>query len=196
MGALSLIEAPSPVIELAEAKAFLRVTDDDSSVINDDPLITALVATATAHLDGETGLLARALGRQRWRLSLDGFPVDGVEVPLPPLQTVDLIRYRLPDGTTADLAPSAYRVAIPGAASGIVRPVGLWPATAPGEATVEVQFTAGYDRIPAPILTAILQHVALLYENREAAAYGTASFQTVPFAGWALVEPFQRPFFG
>lgn len=196
MDALTLITPPQPFIEIAEARNFLRITDDDASVLNDDPLILDLIATATAYVDGPDALLDRALGRQSWRLMLDGFPRDGIELPLPPLRSVDLIRYTQPDGTTADIPGSAYRVAIPGAAPGLVRPLGLWPAVARGESTVEVQFTAGYDTVPAPIRTAILQHVALLYENRETAAYGSSSFQTVPFAGAALIEPYVRWSFG
>lgn len=192
MNALTPIGAPQAFIEIDEARAFLRISDEDTSVIDDGPLIASLIETATAYLDGPEGLLNRALGRQSWSLTLDGFPRDGIEVPLPPLRSVDLIRYTLTDGSSADLPPAAYRVAIPGAAPAVIRPVGLWATTARGEATVEVQFTAGYETVPAAIRTAILQHVALLYENRETAAYGSSSFQTLPFAGMALVEPYVR----
>lgn len=206
MDALTLITPPKPLIDVADAKEFLRVTHDD-----EDRLIADLIETATGYLDGPNGLLGRSLGKQSWRLMLDGFPTDGIEVPLPPLISVDLIRFTLPDGSTADLPPSAYRVAIPGAAPALIRPVGLWATTAPGEATVEVQFTAGYavietpegegitrlkGGVPAPIRAAILQHVAVLYENRGLAIYSTASFQTVPFAGMALIQPYVRWSFG
>lgn len=196
MDALTLITPPELIVEIEDARNFLRITDEESNVLNDDMLIASLIETATAYVDGPEGLLGRSLGRQKWRLMLDGFPRDGIELPLPPLQSVDLIRYTTANGTTADLPSTAYRVAIPGAAPGVIRPRGLWPMVALGEATVEVQFTAGYDTVPAPIRTAILQHVALLYENRETAAYGSSSFQTVPFAGVALIEPYVRWSFG
>lgn len=193
MEALELIEAPAPIVDGAEVKAFLRLSDADTAVINDDALIGSLMDAATSFLDGADGYLGRALGRQRWRLTLDAFPRDAIEVPLPPLHSVTTITYRDSGGTTRTLGASEFRVLIPGAAPGIIRPTGAWgfPATARDGGAVQIEFTAGYETVPAPIRTAILQHVALLYENREMAAGGSA-LTAVPFAGLALVEPYRR----
>lgn len=194
MSELEVIEPPSRegVVTILEAKSFLRLTDDDTDTINDDPLVYDLIETAVAFLDGPDGYLGRSLAPRRYRLTLDAFPRDGIELPAPPLRSVELVRYVDPDGASVDLPASGYRVAIPGAAAGMIRPRGLWPPTARDGAAVQIEFTAGYETVPAPIRTAILQHVALLYENRETAAYGTASFQTVPFAGLDLVQPYRR----
>lgn len=198
MDELDLIEPPDAegVVTLAEAKDFLRITGDDTAALDDDALVRRLIATAVAYLDGPDGFLGRSLAPRRYRMTLDTFPRDGIELPAPPLRTVDLIRYVRADGVTVDLPASEYRVAIPGAAPGVIRPRGLWPPTAMDGAAVQIEFTAGYETVPQPIRTAILQHVALLYENRETAAYGSASFQTVPFAGLDLVQPYRRWTFG
>jgi len=71
-----LVTAPTAMpVSLTEAKAHLRVTSSD-----EDALITALIASATAYLDGWTGILGRCLMQQIWRQHYDCF--DGEIVAL------------------------------------------------------------------------------------------------------------------
>lgn len=195
METLERIEAPAPVVSLEEAKAFLRVTDGDSAVISDDVLITSLIETATAYLDGEAGYLDRAIGVQRWRYSHDGFPRAGIVLPLPPLRSVETVTCTLRSGTTVALAAPDFRVMPGGSEPGRVLPAGMCPVLPFDVATVTVEFTAGYDPVPEPIRSAILMHVATLYENRESVTANT-TFTAVPFAGLDLVMPYQRAYFG
>lgn len=62
-----------PPVSLEEAKAHLRVDFGD-----DDLYVAGLIEAATAHLDGWSGILGRALVTQTWRQDLCGFPRDGV----------------------------------------------------------------------------------------------------------------------
>jgi hypothetical protein len=70
---LHFINPPTePVLTLADAKPHLRVDHND-----DDSLITALIAAATARLDGRDGILGRWLRQQTWEL----FPARQLPAP-------------------------------------------------------------------------------------------------------------------
>jgi len=174
--------APSETpVSLAEVKAQTRVDDSD-----EDALISMLIDAATARLDGINGLLGRALVRQSWALTLDGF-TPAVELPLPPLVSVDAVIYRDATGSPQTLASSFYSVSGMGdAGAAVLRPVGVWPATDGKPDTVTISFTAGYGDaadVPAPLRQAILMHVAHLFENREAGIDGEGAYRATPF-GW------------
>ena len=70
---MQLVTPPAELIPLPEAKAWLRVDG-----MEEDALIGGLLAAATAHLDGWTGVLGRALGEQVWEISLDAWPAERV----------------------------------------------------------------------------------------------------------------------
>lgn len=190
MGLVLITPPPMAPVTLAEVKAHLRVDTDA-----DDTLLASLIATATSALDGVTGLLGRALVQQQWRLTMADFPdgtADAIALPLPPAISVDAITYETPAGETVTLATSAYRVlglSDPFGAS--LQPVTYWPATSGTADNVQILFTAGFSpsndsppnyaaNVPAPIRTAILQHVALLYGQRESVLIGTMTPQQVP----------------
>lgn len=121
----------------------------------------------------------RQLLTAQWELTLDGFPDynrEPIELPLPPLQSVDGITYIDNNGVEQILAPEIYRTVIdvtPKGQPGRVRPAfgQKWPATLDDTETVKILFTAGYGTkssdVPASIRQWILMNVANLYENRE-----------------------------
>ncbi len=59
---VELVTPAVPVMQIAEAKAHLRIDHDD-----EDRLIQTLIDTAVGYLDGMNGVLGRALGQQVWR---------------------------------------------------------------------------------------------------------------------------------
>src|SRR5262245_27210237 len=84
--ALRLITPPaSEPISLTLAKSHLRVDHTD-----DDTLITAQIAGARFFAEKFT---ARAFITQTWELVIDQFPTNEIKIPLPPLQTVNHIKY-------------------------------------------------------------------------------------------------------
>ena len=173
--------AETPV-SLAEIKAQSRIDFDD-----EDTLLALLIDAATARLDGINGLLGRALVRQSWAMTLDGFK-PAIELPLPPLVSVDAVTYRDATGAAQTFASTFYTVS--GAGGGdpaTLRPVGVWPATDGAPDAVTIAFMAGYGDaadVPAPLRQAILMHVAHLYENREAGIHDGGSILETPF-GWS-----------
>lgn len=157
-------------ITLAEAKAHIRVDFD-----NDDTLITALIAAATEHLDGRRGYLGRCLVTQSWEYRVDIFPWklwDAIEIPMPPLVSVQSVKYIDDNGAEQTLATSVYVV-------DVATPYGQirlaydqeWPATRDEPHAVRIAFAAGFgaaSAVPQPIKSALLMLVGHLYANRDA----------------------------
>lgn len=197
---LTLVSAaPAYPVTLAEAKAQLRLDTTD-----DDTLVDALIAAATAHIDGRDGWLGRALVTQTWDLKLDAFP-GIIEVPLPPLQSVDSITYVDAAGATQTLATSKYQVDLGGGWRGRIKPAygEVWPATYDVWNAVTVRFTAGYapgvgsptdyaENVPRAIKQAVLLMVAHWYENRVPVLVGqSAQAVEIPFTANALLAPYR-----
>jgi uncharacterized phiE125 gp8 family phage protein len=171
------------------AKGHLRVETGE-----DDAIVAAYVETATAELDGPEGQLGRALVTQKWALDLDAFPnwrdhgfcppghrgwhTRPIEVPLPPLVSVDAFTYVDEAGATQTVDPASYIVHL---GEGLIElAFGCWwPCTAIRHRAVTVEFTAGYGDadlengapdVPAPIRTAILLLTEDLYDNPDRTA--------------------------
>lgn len=162
-----LVTAPATVpVTLVDAKAYLRV---EHSV--DDDLITSLIASATRHLDGWGGALGRCLLTQTWQQARSGFPEAGkaLRLPFPDIQSVEVTVLDR-TGATQTMSAAAYHL-INDARSGCIflADGAAWPACATRPDAVTVTMVAGYGAaaaVPAPIKTAILQHVTALYERR------------------------------
>lgn len=172
---LRLVTAPAVTpVDVAAARAHVEVYGS----AHDDKL-EAMIDAAVSNLDGPAGILGRALVEQEWEMSLDAFPADCLDVPLPPLRSVSSITYIDAAGAPQTLAPAAYVVDTASAPGAITPAYGTsWPATRAQRNAVKVQFKAGYgatgDDVPAAIKQAILLMVGDLFENREAAVVGAA----------------------
>ena len=184
---LNLVTAPSvEPVTYAEAKAYLRMeTDADQS------LITGLITAARRVIENQKG---RSFVSTTWELILDGFPYGGgyykraerynygnpnwlpntnaqpIALPRSPLLSVDAVQYLNTSSTWITLDPSLYRV-VPGTPGQILPAYGtLWPFPLPQDASVRVQFRAGYSAdaslVPETVKIAIKQYVVALYENR------------------------------
>jgi uncharacterized phiE125 gp8 family phage protein len=151
-------------VTLAEARAQTRADCTD-----EDPLITALIAVATQTASDR---LQRALVPTRYRLTLDSFP-DAIELLMPPIISVESVKYIDINGTQQTLDPQDYyldRVSEPGY---LVPTYGrIWPETQDRVNAVEVEYTAGYpdSAIPVPIKQWILLAIGYMDANRERSA--------------------------
>lgn len=175
--ALRLITAPTvEPLTLAEAKAHLRVDHTD-----DDSLIAIYLAAARADCEEWT---ARAFVTQTWELVLDEFPDDEIQIPRPPLQSVESIKYDDGDGVEQTLATTEYTVDTTSQPGWVVPVTTGWPtSTFEGINSVRIRFVAGYlnadspndltANIPSSIKAAILLQLGRLYENREDVVVGT-----------------------
>ncbi|MBF0358866.1 MAG: hypothetical protein HQL70_09680 [Magnetococcales bacterium] len=164
---LTLDTAPTVTpVTLAEAKAHLRV----DSAVEDEPITTSILA-ATGYIDGEDGWLGRSIVTQVWKMMLPGFG-SVIRLPLPPIQSVDSIKYVDLDGASQTLATDQYALT-----DREVRPAYnvSWPSTRVQPDAVTVTFTAGYglaEDVPAAIKAAILLHIGSLYQVRESHVIG------------------------
>lgn len=189
MIAPSLITGPTePPVSLAEAKAHLRVDFTD-----DDTLISALVDAATAHIDGHTGILARALVTQTWRQDFCDWPGDRVlRLPLAPVASVESVKYFDAANVETTVSESGNYALLEDARGPYIKFTSDFAAPAlydERDDRIRVTFVAGYgdpSDVPAAIRAAVLLIVGDLYKNRDAG-------ETAPnAAATALLTPYRR----
>ena len=168
--ALKLITAPVTLpVTLEEAKAHLRVTDDI-----EDTLITALIETATAGAEHETG---RALMAQTWEIALDAFPA-AIEMTRTPVQSITSVTYANAEGVQTVLSDAFYSLDAAdefGWAYVVPAYAGAWPETRDEINAVKVRYVAGYAsaaEVPAAIKSWILLQVGAMYAHRESDVIG------------------------
>jgi hypothetical protein len=172
-------------VSLAEVKAGARLDDED------DAFVAALIRTAVERCDGPDGEVQRALITQTWELRLDCFPgywpahgpywpayrpyrlgfIPYIEIPLPPLQSVDSIAY-VSGGGQVTMAASEYVVSgVDDRHKARVRPVMAWPGTDDVMDAVTISFTAGYgsswNDVPESIRMGITAMVRDLFDSCE-----------------------------
>lgn len=161
---------------------------------DDDDLVTAYLAAATAQVEFDTGC---AIVKQQWQVDYGCFP-DIIHLPRPPLLAVESVKYYATDGTQQTLDPAAYQVTASGIVGRIAPAPGLsWPSTQAGRfGAVSVVYQAGHVDVvsgaavgeaPPMLKQAICVLAAHFYENREAVLIGTISKEQ-PLAYQVLVN--------
>jgi len=154
-------------VSLEEAKGHLRVHHG-----NDDVMIKDQIVAARELIED---LTSRAIITQTWQWFRDDFPEDVFDVPKPPLQSVDHIKYTDQDGTTTTVSASKYIVDTDNVPARIaLKTDENWPNVSAGLQrinAVEIQFIAGYgdkpDDVPAKVKKAMKLIIGHLYENRQ-----------------------------
>ena len=159
-------------VSLAEAKAHLRLDSD-----SDDAYVTALITAARERVEL---FLRRALITQTLEYTIDGFPRGEIDLPRPPLQLVEWIKYVDTAGVLQTLAADTYVV---DASSNEIGRIALalnqyWPITRSSINSVVIRLVAGYGDsagvVPQAVRHGILIEIANLYENREDIVIGQA----------------------
>jgi uncharacterized phiE125 gp8 family phage protein len=160
-------------VTLDEAKAHLRLDSDA-----DDTYVSALITAARERVEL---FLRRALITQAFEYTLDGFPASPslifstsvIDLPRPPLQSVESIKFVDTGGCVRTLPSESYVV---DASSDEIGRVALawtqyWPITRCSINNVVIKFVAGYgdapEDVPQAIRQGILIEISNLYENRE-----------------------------
>lgn len=197
---MALVTAPpdeKPVsLDRFRTQARIDATDQDAH-------LTALLAAATAYLDGWTGVLGRALLTQTWALRLSTWPADGIiDLPLPPVQSVTKVEYIDSTGATVTWSASNYQVDLYSAFPRVVVAPTVALPTLKDDGTINqviVTFVTGYgsnaENVPEPIRHAIVLLAAHWYERR-AASEVAPNIATVPMGFDALIAPYRVPRFG
>jgi uncharacterized phiE125 gp8 family phage protein len=196
--ALRMITAPMvQPLTLEEVKEHLRVDYTEA-----DSLISAYIEAATSHVEGEHSFTGRALVTQTWELVIDHFPSHEIKIPLPPLQSIDSIKYDDSAGDEQTLAADQYYVDDVSEPAWVVPIVGGWPtAVLDAINAVRIRFTCGYPatvdsppdlrgNIPRAIKQAMLLHIGSFHEHREEQIVGLTTMQ-LPFAAENLLRPWR-----
>jgi uncharacterized phiE125 gp8 family phage protein len=151
-------------VTLSEARSQTRADCND-----EDAFLGLLISVAT---QAATDRLQRALVPTRYRLTLDSFP-DAIELLMPPISSVESVKYIDISGDQQTLDPQDYFVDSVSEPGYLVPAAGrAWPATQDRINAVEVEYTAGYpgSAIPLPIKQWILLAIGDMYANRERSA--------------------------
>lgn len=174
---LKRLDTPThSVVTLDEARDHLRVTH-----ALDDAYIERLIETATAVIEGPNGA-GIPLTPSRWQLTMDHLPRH-FDIDLCPVMSVDRITL---DGEI--VPPLAYRLDLD---STPARVAVAFPSISCRHdlGRVKVEFTAGYDAVPADLRHAILMLISHFYENREGVS--ATDFKDVPFAVNAILSRYR-----
>jgi len=186
--------APSvPLVTLSELKQQCRVDHDD-----EDLLLDGLIKAATAHLDGYSGILGRALLEQTWQLDLCDFPSCLLRLPVGNLISVESITYYDTSNVQQTLSGSTYSALSDRLGPFVALKNGFtWPSVYSRLDAVSVIWKAGYGATAATVPDAIKQGALLLaahwYSNREAVNVGAGlTAIELPLAVASLTAPYRR----
>lgn len=161
----------SEPVTLAQAKLHVR-----QDLADDDTLIATLITTARETVEAESW---HALMTQTLELVLDAWPSRrAIELPRPPLQSVQSITLTDDSGQAIVWSPSSYHVdsdSIPGR---IVLAAGAsWPSvTLAPVGGIRIRYVAGWASaglVPTSLTQAMLLLIGHWYENREATGRST-----------------------
>jgi len=184
-----LITAPAAdVVTFEEANQWLHDADDEQAVVE------ALIASATAYLDGWSGILGRCLINQVWAVPYKEWSRE-LRLPFPNVSAATVKYY---DANNAEQTVSGADMAVLQDARGSYVRLSddyAFPNLYDDrDDAVNITLTAGYGDaaadVPAPIQTAIKLMVSHWFHNREAVADG--AFAEMPMGVSALVSPYRR----
>ena len=185
MSAILLTGPPLEPLTIDEAKAFLRVANDD-----DDAVIAALIAAARNHVEA---LTRRGLLLQTWRFVLDAWPADGrVRPRIGPLRSLVAVRLYDHAGNAATIDVQSFVIDV--SSDTIAAPRWTLPAPERASAGIEIDVQIGFGANPADVPD-VLRHairtlVAHWYENRGLAAIGQ-SIAMLPGSVNAMISSYR-----
>jgi len=154
----------SDAIPLSLVKEHLRISHDNSC---EDELIRTYIATARMCFEAFTW---RTLITTTFRTYRDIWE-RGYEIRRSPLQSIESVKYYDTDNVLQTLDSSNYYITNETDYSRLIfNDDAVLPSLKGREQAIQIEFKAGYGDtmadIPADIQTALLQHVASMYENR------------------------------
>jgi len=171
-------------VSVEDIGVHLRVDTSDEA---EAAYLAALIDAATEFVETR---ISKQIRRAELTYTLDGFPpCRAIDLPWPPLVSVESVRYIDADDAEQPLDPSAYSVDVSSLPGRIVRgAVSSWPSTSRVPNAVSIAFTAGYpdDAVPPTLAHLIRLIVGHWHEHREGATDGTIT--EVPLAVAPLIE--------
>jgi uncharacterized phiE125 gp8 family phage protein len=160
------LPAQEPVT-LTQCRLWCRIDDDDTG---QDAVLLLIMQAARERAEEITGV---CLAQRTFEVTLDSFPTDAIELPYPPVVSVQYLTYfdtagdmqtltGSPDNWILDISSQPARISPLWGES--------WPGTATRVGAIKVGYTAGYSNpndVPKRFLLWIQARVSTWYENRE-----------------------------
>lgn len=154
-------------VSINEARRHCRIEDTAS----DD-----LVATYIEAAEQSLATVGRALKPATYALDIYWPDHRVLVMPMPPFRAFTAIRVRASDGTLTTVTDtSTYTLLVTSEGRGkVILPPwsGIGTITGLPQVQTSIEYTAGYDTVPAALRTAIFLMVSSLFDNRSATALG------------------------
>ena len=158
-----LVQTVAPineVLELAEAKDFMRILE-----IDDDSQITAMILSAREYAENYTN---RQFITATYELYSDCF-IQDMQLPKSPIQSITSVEYMDEDGVYQTLSTDDYYIYGENGVSKIY--FEDMPTHKDRKNAIKITFVAGYgdnsSYVPSGIKSYLLVMTSTLYENRE-----------------------------
>lgn len=135
---LRVISGPAPIATSADIPG-----DHDEA----DPAVTRMIAAAQRTIDGPSGWLGRALGKQTLEMWLEGFPCDGSVLLCGPVIGPISVKYLDREEVEQTVDSAMYR----NAGNDLLFKQGFRaPSTACAPDAVRIRYEAGYESADVP----------------------------------------------
>lgn len=187
---VALVTPPDPFITLAEAKEWARIDTTDH-----DTLVTSLLQTACKMLEGQDGLIGKAISEQTWSVSFRKLtPQERAYLPVTPALSITSITYYL-DGVETTLDVNDYTLYENEDWAYVVPKDGqAWPSAFDDrEDAITITYRAGFgdiDAVPVDLKTAAKILTRNLYDYPDAAVDGRLS--SVPFSVETIIGKYRK----
>jgi len=166
------------------------------NVIDFDTTLQELILSATNAVSNDLG---RALVTTTYTLHLQDWPGREIQLPYPPLISVDSVKYYGDSTETLDTVSSSSYTVSNGGDPGVIwlNENKDWPSLMNRPNPIEVQFQAGYgsdaDDVPAAIQAAVTMTACLWFEQPLPVITGTIATE-LPLGASRLIdsERFER----
>jgi uncharacterized phiE125 gp8 family phage protein len=149
-------------VELSAVKSALRITGNAS-----DDELSSLVSVARRVVERDS---RRSLITQTWQLKLDAWPLAGIRLLMPPVQSVSSIKYVDTGGTTQTWSSDEYDVFTddePGLV--LLGYQKTWPTLRGDRRGITVEYVAGYGdtaaSVPEALQRAIIEFVRMQFDG-------------------------------
>ncbi|RVD13553.1 MAG: hypothetical protein EOS73_25485 [Mesorhizobium sp.] len=180
------IAPESTAVSVDDVKLYCK-TDSDI----EDLMLTGLINATTSHMEMVLGM---ALVTQTWRQDFGRFGC--LRLPKRPVAATGLVvAYRDVENVEQTLSDSIYQLLVDEAGPYLaLAPDQQWPEIYSRVDAVSVTFVAGVAAaaVEPALKTALLLHIAHLYENREAVNVGNI-VTMLPLGYEAIIWPFKKP---
>lgn len=162
---IDVVAAPDPLLTLAEAKLQLEIDHSDR-----DTFIMALVAAASAMLDGFDGMIGKLVAEQTVDVSMPTASGNYVGLPVTPVQSLSAVSYYDADNVHQTININQFRLVGDEDRAWLETVEGFaWPAFYDRCDALTFTLVCGFPEVPEAIKHAARLMVGHWFENREAA---------------------------